>query len=560
MVGVLFRLYKSVAISLLLWIVAWVVQTVWKTVRGHVTIKCAVLVLWCGLSSAAIAADYAQDHAVDSAVTPSVVISPQRDAASRSDFVSPEIASELEPLGLQQAAWQQAHSVVIALLLALCVLAIITVALRIVNKLSERRSARARLPLDHAAPLQSFSPSPIRTSTPMAHDPNGEQSTALPHEIKAITPNALPLDAALDPAQPLPIDSAADRVAIPASASSPNPFSAPPSIPRQRGDATATTVLSATWQLFATSQQGQGHLAKSPRIPCQDGHALRVIDAAWGVAVVCDGAGSQPYSQLGASFVAHEIAAHLADGIPNTQIYKNRQLPSDDAWRLYCKALVLQTRKKLEAWIDAEAIADPALHGVSVRDVGCTLIWLVYTPMGLLTGHVGDGRAGYLDADGWQAMMTPWEGEYSNQTVFINSDFIYVDQLENPADPAKPYLETRVIVSDTLKAFVLMSDGCEHGLYETVGYDPVSNTNININKPHAGVCDNIIQLLTEPVSRANAEDAERLFSEIVDHGNSALIQEGDDKTLLLGFLTMPEDRLAQDIDGNTSPDQKSGNP
>ena len=303
----------------------------------------------------------------------------------------------------------------------------------------------------------------------------------------------------------------------------------------------STTNLSHSWKLFGISKQGQAHLAKAPGIPCQDSHNIQPISDDWGVVVVCDGAGSQSHSQHGAKFVAKEIAEHLAAGIPQTNIYKTQQLPSPEAWHQYCKALVLQTRKKLEEWIVGEAQSDQAIEGATIRDVGCTLIWTVYTPMGLLTGHVGDGRAGYRDAEGWHAMMTPWEGEYSNQTVFINTDSIYADQLENQADSTRPFLESRVIDNPNIDAFVLMSDGCESGLYETVAYDAEKNANVKINRPHAGVCNNIIEMLEKKIAETSSDvpEAERLFTSIVEEGNTALKNEGDDKTLVLGFLTKP---------------------
>jgi len=298
-----------------------------------------------------------------------------------------------------------------------------------------------------------------------------------------------------------------------------------------------TTILSNAWQLFGISKQGQAHLAKAPAIPCQDSHYIQQISDDWGVVVVCDGAGSQSHSQHGAKFVAKEIAEHLAAGIPETNIYKTQQLPSPEVWNQYCKILVKKTRIKLEEWVAGSL----EIEGATIRDVGCTLIWAVYTPMGLLTGHVGDGRAGYRDAEGWHAMMTPWEGEYSNQTVFINTDSIYADQLENQADSTRPFLESRVIDNPNIDAFVLMSDGCESGLYETVTYDAEKNTNVKINLPHAGVCNNIIEMLEKKMAETNSDshEAERMFTNIVEEGNTALKTESDDKTLVLGFLNKP---------------------
>ncbi len=304
------------------------------------------------------------------------------------------------------------------------------------------------------------------------------------------------------------------------------------------GTSVSDVKISDTWKLFAISKQGKDHLRKNPTIPCQDSHCIRVIDDKWGVAVVCDGAGSQVYSHYGSKFVANEIAEHFASWIPTTQIYKANRLPKDNDWNEYCKLLIKQTRDKLDLFVD-KMKNEESTKGIGIRDVGCTIIWVIYTPFGLLTGHVGDGRAGYKDINGWHSMMTPWEGEYSNITVFINTDMIYANKFENLTEPSKPFLETKVIHNNEISAFILMSDGCESGLYETVIYDKSLKANIKINKPHTRSCDGIIDVLNEKINKNNQDSeaqARQLFEEIVDRGNKALENEGDDKTLVLGFL------------------------
>jgi hypothetical protein len=419
---------------------------------------------------------------------------------------------ELEPAGYLSDALGSALSVGIKVLIALSILGIFLY-------WWDKRNARSKLPIA----IRTSNVSRGSATVSLVVIPTVADVTE-PADDAELYPLLTTEADALDPIDP-PMDTPEIKPEIQAESA--------PLI----GTSQPTTLLSETWQLFATSKQGKDHLAKQPATPCQDSHFIQVIDDAWGVVVVCDGAGSQDFSQYGAAFVAEEIASHLAAEIPQTNIYKNRQLPSPEAWRQYCKALVLQTRTKLEAWVTGAAQAADETRGVTIRDVGCTLIWLVYTPMGLLTGHVGDGRAGYRDRDGWHALMTPWQGEYSNQTVFINSDSIYLDQLENPAEPDRPFMESRVIHSTTVDGFVLMSDGCESGLFDTVGYDAATNANININRPHGGICDHIIEILAATL--ADRAAAEAAFSAIVDEGNTALKNEGDDKTLLLGFLKVP---------------------
>jgi len=90
------------------------------------------------------------------------------------------------------------------------------------------------------------------------------------------------------------------------------------------------------WKIFKTSQQGNDHIKKNPPIPCQDNHCVLEIDDKWGIAVVCDGAGSHKYSHIGSEFVSEYIAKILYDSIIKSQMYANKILLDKSVWTSYC--------------------------------------------------------------------------------------------------------------------------------------------------------------------------------------------------------------------------------
>lgn len=288
------------------------------------------------------------------------------------------------------------------------------------------------------------------------------------------------------------------------------------------------------WNIFGVSIQGRGHFKNNPPIPCQDSFCIKKTiteDKGWGVVVVCDGAGSHKYSHLGSKFVADYVADYLIKDIPDTSIYKEKKLPTSDKWRGYSKTMVRNTRLALADMVTEKS---KDFSDISISNVGCTLIFCIYSPFGLLVGHIGDGRAGYRDEEGWKSMMIPFHGEYANQTVFINTDGIYKNNLENGLEPEKPYLETRVISAKNVNAFVLMSDGCENGFYYTLKRNENGRVE-DINRPIKWF-DTFIENLKEKKLNNSLKESKKYFYDIVNEGNKALTLEDDDKTIILGYL------------------------
>jgi len=195
-------------------------------------------------------------------------------------------------------------------------------------------------------------------------------------------------------------------------------------------------------------------------------------------------------------------------------------------------SLIRQTRGELGKYInDKEKNNLP--EDININNVGCTIILTVYSDIGLLIGHIGDGRAGYKDSSGWHSMMEPYNGEYANQTIFINSDFIYKRNKDEKI--FVDTLETRVIAQDDISAFLLMSDGCESGLYTTTIYDEIEKKYTYINKPYAPIFESIISTLNNKLKTEGKVEADKEFENIIKNGNDILRDEGDDKTLIFAY-------------------------
>jgi len=205
----------------------------------------------------------------------------------------------------------------------------------------------------------------------------------------------------------------------------------------------------AKWIVSSSSVQGKGHITRG--IPCQDAHTVRLLEHGWGVAVVCDGAGSYENSHIGATFTANQTCALIAKAILSEKWTDDTNfIPSSDQWR----NLAIETLQSIA--VQLEQYAETCK--LSYHSLGCTVIVTIFSPHCLLTAHIGDGRGAYRDSQGqWLASFTPYKGEEASSTVFITLPIW--DELDE-------YLETRVVVNE-IRAVVLMSDGCEKASFIT---------------------------------------------------------------------------------------------
>jgi hypothetical protein len=277
-------------------------------------------------------------------------------------------------------------------------------------------------------------------------------------------------------------------------------------------------IAGANWFVVKHSEVGKSHLQH--RLPCQDNHYLEKINNSWGIAVVCDGAGSAKNSHIGSEFVSRKISEYLKKRIEKSPHLNDNSLPTKDEWHNFAKNEFKKVYDDLVKFASS--------NGYKPETLACTVIVVVYSPNGILISHIGDGRAGYMNQNyEWKALLTPWKGEEANQTIFITSS-IWNDRIDS-------YVRSNIINEPPL-AFTLMSDGMESHSFKCSVLD--SNTNLwtDPNLPFPDFFNPLVGTLVEFYeSKQNEQLIHEKWKSFIKNGTSGIENESDDKTLILGI-------------------------
>ncbi|MBN2892439.1 MAG: protein phosphatase 2C domain-containing protein, partial [Bacteroidales bacterium] len=230
--------------------------------------------------------------------------------------------------------------------------------------------------------------------------------------------------------------------------------------------------LKGDWTIVGASVIGKSHVEMNK--PCQDSHAHIMLNAKWGIAVTSDGAGSAKLSDIGSKAVSKMAATIVFKKIVEENNWHNtNKLPSQTEWEKIAKKGMLEIYAGLKQYA--------AKNNYVLTDLACTVIVNIFSPIGLLVTHIGDGRAGYRTMDGeWKASIIPHSGEESNQTIFITSAPWIADKNFTMSGVSVP--ESRVI-NEKISAFTSMSDGGEAHLFESSKIDPITQKWSDPNKP-----------------------------------------------------------------------------
>lgn len=285
-----------------------------------------------------------------------------------------------------------------------------------------------------------------------------------------------------------------------------------------------TACDAGDWIVVGASVRGNGH--QEMGLPCQDSHAYEYLGHGWGIAVTSDGAGSAPQSHTGAAATVARVLFHFKRLLEQRGWMKLEGLPSDNDW-LKDSYLMLDAVRR-----DLEALAEK-LH-CNPKDLNATVIVVIHSPFGLLTVHVGDGRAGYKDMKGeWHALMTPHKGEEANQTIFLASDFWSIPFYEMSGVTVP---ESRVI-REKVSAFTLMSDGCESTSWLCNQFNEETGRYYDPNQPHGRFFDPLIETLVSfRKEGVPQEEREEKWYSFISSGNASFVREPDDKTMILATL------------------------
>lgn len=279
----------------------------------------------------------------------------------------------------------------------------------------------------------------------------------------------------------------------------------------------------ADWIFAFASAIGNGHLAN--QLPCQDSCRVEKF-ANFTIALVSDGAGSCANSHIGSKQACdfglyrfeHEIKKHHWD--------QQGHLPSLAQWHEVAKHVMAGIREDLENY--------SMNNELEFKSLSCTLLVAILLPSALLFTHIGDGRAGFCNPQNeWFPIMTPFHGQEANETVFITSD-IWDDSIVD-------FYTESTIVQEPIKAFCLMSDGCEKAAFECNLYDPEKEVYYDPNRPFKDFFQkNIDKHLPHMHATGKTQDEiNALWETFLTSGNEKLRQETDDKTMVLAVQLTP---------------------
>jgi hypothetical protein len=168
-------------------------------------------------------------------------------------------------------------------------------------------------------------------------------------------------------------------------------------------------LAAAPWRIAFASAIGTSHLGTG--VPCQDSAAFELLETNEGcvlVAVVCDGAGSAAYADIGSQLATRTlldlVKTFFKDGGLLRTVTRDIALPWTET---VAKAL--------------EGTAEDAGH--AVRDYACTLLLALVGENSNAFIQIGDGAIVVSEGeqDGWAWVFWPQHGEFANTTNFVVS-------------------------------------------------------------------------------------------------------------------------------------------
>lgn len=271
------------------------------------------------------------------------------------------------------------------------------------------------------------------------------------------------------------------------------------------------------WWVMGASAIGGMHVQKD--IPCQDNYAIKKVDTARGVAVVCDGAGSKVNSQFGSKLVSEKACDWLSKAV------------LDNRHDLENKTSIQSLANELYTYLYDELLRYAKESEMPFDTLGCTLIAVIFQPQSLICMHIGDGRAAYQNFDGeWHALMEPWNTE-EGYTVFLTTETVRAA----PA-PREEYIRTTLIPS-TVASFVIMSDGCENASFECLILDKKTKKYFKPNRPFPQFFNPVKKTLVQVHNHYNDdhEEAKQIWQKFLEEGTLQLKNETDDKTMVFGI-------------------------
>jgi len=278
------------------------------------------------------------------------------------------------------------------------------------------------------------------------------------------------------------------------------------------------------WISAWCSKIGSSHIQEG--LPCQDNSKVEYVkNTDFIIAAISDGAGSCENSQIGSSFLVDKVIEKLGLFLKSDKgLFINDIELSQKKWRE--EAFLIFTELKTELKVKANE------SNLEFKSLSATLIVTISNGKFIACANVGDGRAAFRSMeDEWYPMLIPTKGEEANQTLFITSDFW-------DTDTQSEYFGS-FYYSNPISAFTLLSDGCERASFEILKYNKEEDKYFDPNKPFKPFFEpNYLNLLKLGKAKIDQNKINELWGDFIEKGNSNLINETDDKSMILSlFLT-----------------------
>lgn len=256
---------------------------------------------------------------------------------------------------------------------------------------------------------------------------------------------------------------------------------------------------------------------------CQDYHLFEDLGDGWHLYIVSDGAGSAKASDRGARTNCDITALLLKTIIEKLGWKLKDSLPTETDWHMEFYAIC----RKLKDFIEEKVsmLDEPVIP----KDFNATLLVLVVTPLGILSGHIGDGRMGFKDNGGeWHSIMTPHKGDEPNQTVFILNSW---DKICIPSFKMSGVsVPETVVIREKPQIVAILSDGCENFCWECITLNEDTGRYEDRNRPFVGFWEPLEKMLRESKNNHFYD-----FAKFVDSSSEASRYESDDRTLMIGL-------------------------
>lgn len=265
------------------------------------------------------------------------------------------------------------------------------------------------------------------------------------------------------------------------------------------------------WIIIGSSVTGKKNIQND--IPCQDSSRYAAISDKWNIIVVADGAGSLANSHLGSDFITAGII----------RLFQKQSNVLDkinpENWEKTIISILKEVNQNLLDY--SKSIEIP------YKSLGATCIISLFSDNELYVAHIGDGRAGYKAKDKeWEPSITPFQGEYAGETIFITSDIW--------DDPSK-YIKTDSFILE-LDSVALLTDGSESFSWETQKFDQKINKVVEINKPFSPFFNENINAFKSLLNNGNPiKSINQKWEKYLKIGNDFIEKEIDDKTLVIAF-------------------------